>query len=191
MTRTSKVQVLATLFGLLLASAVVWRTSAAAWTDTTDNSGNSFSTGSISISDNDGGSALFSATGLLPGDSVTGCIEVTYDSSPTPSKAVEFYAAHTDTTNGGDGLGDDLDVTVSIGAVGTNCTVIGVPTGVGTTTALESLASSASPISTGWTPDPTLDAMRPFEITVTLGSDTASDAQGESSTATFTWLVTV
>jgi hypothetical protein len=48
---------------------------------TTQNAGNEISTGTVSISDNDAGSALYNITGAKPGDTVSKCIRVTYTGS--------------------------------------------------------------------------------------------------------------
>ncbi len=189
MTRTSKIQaVVAVVLALALTSVMVLRTTSAAFTDTTDNASNSWDAGSVTLTDNDSGSALFSATGLVPGDSSTGCIEVTYGGSLTLSTAADLYAAVTETTVGGNGLGDDLDVVVERGAATDTCALMVTPTTVysGTLAAFNTLGS---PLATGWTPG-SGDTMRPFKFTVTLGNDTANDAQGEGADATFTWSVT-
>jgi hypothetical protein len=45
---------------------------------TTQNAGNELSTGTVSLTDNDGGSAQFNISNAKPGDSWTRCIKVTY-----------------------------------------------------------------------------------------------------------------
>lgn len=189
MDRTARVQYLAMAVGVVAASLLVWQTSGAVFTSTTENAGNSFAAGTVTLTDDDLDSALFSYSGWVPTDTATNCVEVTYAGTAEPGGAVDFYAAHTDVTVNGDGLGEDLDVTVELGAAGATCASFSAASTLYTTAALDTLASSASPITTGWTPVLSSDVMRPFRITVTLGSDTANDAQGESSTATFTWAV--
>ena len=46
----------------------------AAFSQTTVNSGNSFAAGTVTIGDNDAGSALYNVSNRKPGDSVTSCI---------------------------------------------------------------------------------------------------------------------
>ena len=48
---------------------------------TTQNAGNEISTGTVAISDNDSGSALYNITGAKPGDTVSKCIKTTYTGS--------------------------------------------------------------------------------------------------------------
>jgi hypothetical protein len=63
----------------------------AAFSQTTVNSGNSFAAGTVTIGDNDAGSALYSVSNRKPGDSVTSCIRVTY--SGTLNSDVRLYTA--------------------------------------------------------------------------------------------------
>lgn len=58
---------------------------------TTQNSGNEISSGTIAISDNDAGSAMFNITNAKPGDSWTRCIKVLYSGSlPADVKLYEL-----------------------------------------------------------------------------------------------------
>jgi len=78
------------IVGLVAGVAAVGAFSA--YSETTSNTGNSFATGSVSISDNDGSSAaLYSAAGRKPGDSVVSCIRVTYTGSLASD--VKLYAS--------------------------------------------------------------------------------------------------
>lgn len=52
-----------------------------AFTTTTSNTGNEISAGTVTLSDNDSGSALYTLTGAAPGDSITKCIKVSYSGS--------------------------------------------------------------------------------------------------------------
>lgn len=61
-----------------------------AFSDTTENSGNTFAAGTVYIVDNDAGAAMYNATNQGPGDSVEGCITVTYLGSL--DSAVRLYA---------------------------------------------------------------------------------------------------
>ena len=63
----------------------------AAFSQTTVNSGNSFAAGTVTIGDNDAGSALYSVSNQKPGDTVTSCIRVTY--SGTLDSDVHLYTA--------------------------------------------------------------------------------------------------
>ena len=71
----------AVVLGLLASGAVVLTASQAAFSDTTSNSSSSFSTGNVDLVDDDSGSAAFTVTNMVPGQSVTRCILVTYQGS--------------------------------------------------------------------------------------------------------------
>ncbi len=45
---------------------------------TTTNAGNEISAGTVALSDNDAGSAMYNLNGATPGDTATSCIKVTY-----------------------------------------------------------------------------------------------------------------
>jgi len=76
---------------ILLAGAMVWQGSSAAFTADTRNIGNSWETGSVAISDDDGGAAMFQITNVIPGQTGEKCIAVTATAS-VPSD-IKLYAA--------------------------------------------------------------------------------------------------
>lgn len=79
--------------GLLISAALVWQSTAAAFTATTDNAGNTWQAGSVSLSDSDGGSALFDPTAdgaLQPGSTRSRCIRVDY--TGTLAADIRLYA---------------------------------------------------------------------------------------------------
>jgi hypothetical protein len=51
------------------------------FTATTQNAGNEISSGTVELSDNDSGAALYNATGVRPGETVSRCIKTTYTGS--------------------------------------------------------------------------------------------------------------
>jgi hypothetical protein len=93
---------------------------------TTQNSGNELRSGTVAISDNDSGQAMFNVTGAKPGDSWERCIKVTYTGSLAAD--VRIYMV---TPNGP--LAEYIDVKMEQG----------------------SQASSTFPTCTGFTPDAT------------------------------------
>lgn len=101
-------KILATLLVLSLMAAVTGVT-VSALQSTTENTGNVFDAGSVAISDDDGGStALYSVSGLEPGQGVEKCIKVTYDGSLAGE--VRMY---TDSSIGA--LGSQVDVQLTPG----------------------------------------------------------------------------
>jgi predicted ribosomally synthesized peptide with SipW-like signal peptide len=80
-----------------------------AFSSTTTNSGNDFTTGSVTISDNDSNQALYSVTNQKPGDSPTSsCIKVTYTGSLAAD--VKLY-----TSSSIGAVGQYVDLTITPG----------------------------------------------------------------------------
>src|SRR5438105_4220562 len=117
MTRMQK-----TLMTLLVVGSVAIVGSLAtfsAFSSTTSNDGNSFSTGTVTLSDNDSNTAMYTVNNAKPGDSATACITVTYGGSLGAN--VKLY---TSSTIGS--LGSHLTLTVTQGtgtvSFGSSCT---------------------------------------------------------------------
>jgi hypothetical protein len=51
------------------------------FTATSQNAGNEITSGTVELSDNDSGAALYNATGVRPGETLTRCIKTTYSGS--------------------------------------------------------------------------------------------------------------
>jgi hypothetical protein len=183
--RSRNIQIAGALVSLLMVSILTWRASTAAFTDTTDNTGNYFSAAGLSLTDDDGSTALFNSPNMSPTDSVTDCIVVTYagDLAVTP---VRLYGSIVDDSS----FGGELDMTVDIGTGGTfgNCAgfTLGSNLYTGTMTGFTTTHTNfASGLDT-WTPTAG-NLSRTFRFTVTLGSDTPNGFQGDDVTAAFTW----
>ncbi|WP_028473244.1 hypothetical protein [Nocardioides alkalitolerans] len=82
--------VAATPVAVLVAGALVWQSSYAAFSGTTRNSGNDWATGAVSLTDDDAGSARFQVGTMTPGDTETKCIRVT--ANTTVAGTVKGYA---------------------------------------------------------------------------------------------------
>lgn len=63
------------------------------FTATTQNAGNEISSGTVELSDNDAGSALYNVTGVSPGETISRCIKTTYTGS-LPA-VVHLYSSST------------------------------------------------------------------------------------------------
>jgi len=107
--RNAKVVAAAVIVGLLGSGTLVWQASSAAFTASTLNDGNSWTAGSVTLTDNDSGSALFNETDLVDGTTDTQCIEVTYNGSVASTEKL-----YSNTPTGT--LGQYLDLDVSDGA---------------------------------------------------------------------------
>ncbi len=170
---------------LLMATLLALSSSWAAFSATTENATNDFAAGTVALTDNDAGVALFdSLNNLKPGDGETDCIEVTY--SGTLDAQVRMYGSIT----AGTGLEDYLDFTVERGT-GT-CAAFAADVMVWDTATdgdLGVFLAGATNYGTGvdnWNvTGGGPDDMVPFRITATLQDD--NSAQGLDSTVTFTW----
>jgi hypothetical protein len=105
---------------VLLAGGVVWQTSQAAFTSTTRNSGNSWSTGNVALTDDDRGAARFTVENLVPGQTGQKCIVVT--SNSTVPGVVKLY--QTSLSESGQGLDDRIKMSIEEGTGGSfnDCT---------------------------------------------------------------------
>jgi hypothetical protein len=161
-----------------------------AFSGTTSNSGNAFAAGTVSLSDNDLGSAMYSVSNAKPADFAQSCITVTYGGS-LPAN-VRLY-----TGSSSGSLGPYLTLvvqpghgTVSFGSTCTNFVADGSAIYNGT---LSSFASTYTNFTNGLALKNTNQASLTwnqkdavvYKFTVTLAND--NNAQGLSSTATFTW----
>lgn len=111
--QTRKIASLAAIpVALLVSGLLVWQGSTAAFTAQTRNTGNSWETGSVSLTDDDTGTAAFQIRDAVPGQSGSRCIEVTSTSSV--AGLVKMYLARL----GADGLESNIKVTTEIGTGG-------------------------------------------------------------------------
>lgn len=173
--------------------AITGRVTYALFSGTTENTGNLFAAGTVSISDNDSGDALVSLTSAKPGDTSTGCIMVTYDGSL--DSTVRLYASISG------GLADFLTLTVTRGTDSapsfsscTNFTPDGTDyNGFGPGVIFSgSLAVYPTTYAFGMVdPDDaspetwTTSEAHSYRYSITLDNNNA--AQGLSATVTFTW----
>lgn len=102
----------AAVVGLGLASLLVIDGSRAAFTATTDNTGNTINGGTVVLADDDSGTAMFNLAAVNGGQSFTRCINVTY--TGTLNSDVKLYTTGVDSA-AADPLAPGLDVTVETG----------------------------------------------------------------------------
>lgn len=105
--RKTKSALIVFLIGVI--ASVVGLATWSAFSSTTSNAGNQFQTGSVTLTDNDSGSAMFNMTGAGPNDTVSKCITVSYTGTLTSN--VRLYGAAT----AGNGLDSYLDLKVTRG----------------------------------------------------------------------------
>src|SRR4051812_21089686 len=182
------------LVAVLVSGALVLSATNAAFTATTTNPGNAYAAGTVTLSDNDSGTAMFNPANLKPGDSYSSCITVAY--TGTLPALVKLYGTTT-----GTGLAPYLDLTVTRGTISSggfgdctnftpDSTDFGHGAGVIYTNTLGSFPTSvgtgvddlhAVGVPEAWTTGET----RAYKFTATLQDTNA--AQGLTATEDFTW----
>ncbi len=78
---SNRTKVLRTLVVLGVLACIAGAGVFSAFSSQTDNPGNVVTAGTVTLADNDGGTALYAITAAKPGDSQTSCIKVTYTGS--------------------------------------------------------------------------------------------------------------
>lgn len=176
--------------GLMLGSAVVsalavgalaFSATNAAFTGTTSNTGNTFAAATVSLTDDDFGGTNFQVADMIPGDTVTDCIEVQYTGSTTDLAGLRLYG----TASGA--LADDLTLTVRHGVAAGSCVAPGVLTPVYSGD-LDALGTDWATGSAGFTPAAPNETVA-YVFDVTLKASTTDAAQGDTAGADFIWEV--
>ncbi len=180
-------QLASVVAAIVLASVLVTSTTRAAFSGTTTNAANSVSTGSVTITDDDSGTAMFNnVTGAMPGSNYDRCIQVEYTGSIDPTGVLLYMGAAPTGT-----LGQYLDLEIDVGAANADvfpdCTSFVSSSNIFTGT-IDSFRAShtawASGLATGWDPSASGQA-RVFRFRITVQNNDA--AQGLSSGFGFTW----
>ena len=110
--RATMVRIAAVLASFLMISVLVVTGSRAAFIDSTDNAANTFSSAAgVTLTDDDGGSTLFTVTGLTPGARVENCIQVTF-AGASPNADIRMFAG----ASAPGTLVPVLDIEVTIGS---------------------------------------------------------------------------
>ena len=182
---------LAVLAAFLITGLFVVRGTQAAFTDTTDNTANSISAGTVALVDDDLAVVLFNVSAMSPGDSVTNCIVVTYQGTISNPVGVKLYSSgYVDSAN----LADYLNVTIEEGTGGSFGSCAGftlentIESGgdlIAFNTAHTDYASGAGVWDPSGTPEP-----KTYRFTLALDAATPDSEQAASVTAlAFTWEV--
>ncbi len=152
---------------ILAAGALVWNASSAAFTASTRNAGNSWSTGQVTLTDDDKGAAGFTVTGLVPGQTGSKCLVV--KSSSTVPGEVRSYVQNLSAS--AQGLQDHIMFKVEKGTGGSfnDCTGFQADPGALPAASLTTLSQVNKDYATGG------------------GSWTTSGTPGETKTYKGTW----
>lgn len=192
--RTTTLRVGAVMGGFLIAMLMVMGVSRALFTNPTSNDANSWSSGNVILVNEaapvDGGSptfdetgsALFSATDMVPGDSSTACFEVIYEGSVDADILLDSVTIAGVNENS---IGAELNLTIDR-HVSATC-IDGTPVAVASGT-----LSAPGIVETAWQPaTPGVDESRYYEITVTLDAGAPNTVQDSTvDDVEFEWLAT-
>jgi len=88
-THTKTRKLLLTALTVVVVGSIVAFGTFSAFSSSTESTGNNFDAGTVAISDNDAGSALYNVTNRKPGESAEKCIKVTYNG--TLASDVKLY----------------------------------------------------------------------------------------------------
>lgn len=176
---TSIIRLSAVATAMLMVTILVVTHSEAAFSATTVNTANSFSTGSVVLTDDDLGSAMFSAAPVSPGAPAVSCIVVTYEGTLVPAD-VRLYGSSAGA------LAPYLDTTIEVGTGGDSTSCAGfVPSGPAI------FVDTLDNLPTGWAGGvPVFTALsNPEGRTLRFSVDVQNvpAAQSESATADFTF----
>ena len=170
--------------GLLVMSLFVVTGSRAAFTASTNNGSNTFTAGTVTLSDDDSGSVMFNLTGMKPGDTATKCVNVTYTGSLAAD--VKLYG-----TVGGTGLATYLDTTIDVGTgadggASTSCNNFAPESNLhNDTLAAFGAARTNYGNGAGGFTGATNPSTKSYRVTVTLQDNNL--AQGKTASVAFTW----
>lgn len=175
LTRATTFRATAIIGAVLLAILMIMTVSRAAFTAQTDNAGNNWSAGTLTLDNDKEGELLFNVPDIAPGDTGENCIEIR-------QSGVDADVMLSGIAAGGTGLQGLLDVTITRYAGG-NCnsgTAYDVYDG-----RLNRFASSEPLWDTS-----VLGNTQHYKIEWSLPRGTGNGAQGETATARFVWTAT-
>ena len=177
--------VVTALAALLVVGLLTIEGSRAAFSASTDNGSNTFSAGSVTITDDDAGSVMFNISNMVPGATATKCINVTYTGSAPAN--VRMYG-----TVGGTGLAPYLDTVIDVGTGATGGSGFSCANFTGGANAfnntLANFGTSHSNYGNGNGTNfsgATNPTTRSYRVQVTLQDNGL--AQGKNASATLTW----
>lgn len=191
--RSRRYRIATSVAVVAMAGSTVGMQTYAAFSSTTSNAANAFSSGTVYLSDNDNGSAVVSLATAKPGDASTGCIRVLYTGSL--ASTVRLYGTVTGA------LAPYLTLTVTRGTDSSpsfkSCTNFTADatnyTGQGAGVVYSGLLSAYPASYAAGLGDPTTASpatwntndAHSYKFTVTLNDD--NNAQGLTAASTFTW----
>ncbi|MGI9610448.1 MAG: hypothetical protein ACR2NL_09180 [Acidimicrobiia bacterium] len=173
----------------LVAALMVVSASRAPFTASTSNSANSVGAATVTLTDDDSGSAMYSITDMLPGQTEVRCILVSYGGTAADPAPVKLYSGgYTDSGN----FADYVNVTIEegTGAISGDCSGFVLENAIESGGNLAAFDVAHNDYATGagvWDPATTPET-KAYRITLELDSLTPDAEQGEAvSDLVFTW----
>jgi hypothetical protein len=162
---------------IALTGGLVWQSSYAAFTATTRNAGDSWSTGSVALSDDDKGAAAFDVTGMVPGQTGTKCIVVTSNTN-VPGEVRDYVQNVSSAT----GLAEHIFFKVEAGTGGSfnDCTGFTATTTGDTFVPMSAVAANLKSWETGghaWQVTGTGPQTRSYRVTWQFNTDGMTQQQ--------------
>ena len=182
---STAIQLSAFALTFILIALLVVTSSRAAFVAQNDNTANSVTSASITLTDNDAGVAMFNLSNLMPATPERRCIDVTYTGTANPMPVLLYATAAPTGT-----LAPYLDLSIEVGTDLTpafgDCTGF-TPSATVYSGTLQSFATTHGSYATGWTTwDPAVSGeVRTFRFTVTVQDNTL--AANKTTTFGFSW----
>lgn len=171
--------------GMLAVVAATLQHSQSAFSGTTTQGGGAQTAATVKLES--GAKQDFAVAGLIPGDTLTRCVDVTYTGDATGDRlqSMRLYS-----TGDGGSLADYLTVRGAMGGVGSTCANPGSLTNAMTDMEIDKFVKTHPEydkgIDLGWTPAKTGET-RAFQFVFTLPESTPNDAQGLTARPSVTW----
>lgn len=188
--RTRTLLLIALPIALILSAVIIWQASYATFSRTTDNPGNTFSSGTVSLTDDDNdGTAMFAVSGLVPSNSGSTCIKVSYGGN-VASAGVKLYIKPLDLTAASADIAPYLKLTVERGTGGSfkNCAGFTPAETVTPAITLDTFAADHDSYADGfgsWAPATAADAV--YKFSYVFDAAAPNSAMGKTAEVTFTW----
>jgi hypothetical protein len=177
--RATRLALALTVVGaLVLAATVVWRAAYADFSVSISAGTVPVSTATLSLADDDAGTALFAATDLRPGAAATRCIVVT--STSTAPTVVRVYTGNRPTGS----LSGALRITVDAGTGG--CAGF-VSVGSPATSTLSAFPTTYADGVASWKTTGASGETRTYQVTYTLPTNATTAGQGGTASLPLTW----
>lgn len=179
--RPSALLVVTVALAILIASGITYRATSAAFTASTSTGTNTFTAGSVALTNSSSASALFTVGGLVPGNTGERCVTVDYTGDV--NAGIKLYGSATGS------LGTHLNLVVqeSTTAATPDCTGFTAGTTI-ITGVMNTVLGTYNNYATGagtWAV--TGAQSRSYRVTYTLPSGASNAAQGTSVNMTLTW----